>query len=299
MTDRYESDEAFIEAIDALAPHIGTERIVEDDISPVTVRRIAGMLDHDLDAFPEGADLPPHWFGMFFADATRQSDIGPDGHPNKGVVLPPIPLPRRMGAGRRVRVSGTLRSGVPARRITEVVTLAPKIGRTGRIAILTLRNTIETKGRTVAVDEFDAIYREMPAPREKSRITPPTPAPDNAAWSVDMTFSPTVVFRYSAITWNAHRIHYDADYARGEEGYPATVQNGGLTMTVMLEAALPHLSAPLAGFSARLTRPIYVGDTVSIQGSAVEVGAASCWVADKDGAMCATMDLALQGEGAG
>ncbi len=295
MADRYDSDEAFIEAIEALAPHIGTERVAEDDISPVTVRRIAGMLDHDLDAFPNGAALPPHWFGMFFADATRQSDIGPDGHPNKGVVLPPIPLPRRMGAGRRVTINGTLRAGVPARRITEVVTIAPKIGRTGRIAILTLRNKIETGGEVVAIDEFDAIYREMPAPGEKSRITPPTPAPDSPAWSVEMTFSPTVVFRYSAITWNAHRIHYDADYAREEEGYPATVQNGGLTMTVMLEAALPRLTGKLTGFSARLTRPIYVGDTVSIQGGAGEDGLATCWIADKDGAMCATMDLEFAG----
>ena len=143
-----------------------------------------------------------------------------------------------MGAGRRVNIMGTLKAGVPATRTTEVIAITPKIARTGRIAILTLRDTIETEGQVIATDETDAIYREMPPPGEKSKVTPPVDAPANAEWSDTITLTEALVFRYSAITWNAHRIHYDADYSRDIEGYPATVQNGGLTMTLMVGSAL-------------------------------------------------------------
>lgn len=283
----------FEDRIAALSDWVGRQRVVEDEIALSAVRRIAGMLDLDPDAFSVGDALPPHWFSMFFADVARQSDIGPDGHPDKGVFLPPIPLPRRMGAGRRVQIHGRLTVGRAARKIAEVAAIVPKQGRTGNICILTMRHTIETGGKTVAVDEFDAIYREAVPAGQKSAVTPPKPAPDNAAWSQAITLTPPLVFRYSAVTWNAHRIHYDADYARGEEGYPNTVQNGGLTMQLMLDAALAHAPGELTGFTSRLTRPIYVGDTVSLCGAEAGDGRMECWVADRDGNLCALSELAF------
>ena len=129
---------------------------------------LAGMLDEEFNTYSVGSQLPPHWFGMFFPNVTKQSDIGPDGHPNPGVVLPPIPLPRRMGAGRRVQIMGTLKAGVHATRTTEVVAITPKIARTGRITILTLRDTIETEGRVIATDETDA----HPRPGDQSDDDP-------------------------------------------------------------------------------------------------------------------------------
>lgn len=281
----------FDEAIAAISDWVGRKRVVEDEIAVTAVRRIAGMLDLDPAEFQAGTVLPPHWFSMFFPDIARQRDIGPDGHPNKGVFLPPIPLPRRMGAGRRVRIGGRLRAGQPARKIAEVAAITPKQARTGQICILTMRHTIETQGEVVAVDEFDAIYREAVAAGQKSATAPPQPAPQDAAWSDPVTLSSPLVFRYSAVTWNAHRIHYDADYARGEEGYPNTVQNGGLTMQLLVDAALKRAPGELTGFTARLTRPIYVADTVSLCGSSVSDGAMECWIADRDGYLCASMQL--------
>ncbi len=286
-----QTDSEFIAAIEALAPHVGRRRVVEDEIGLSAVRRIASMLDEDPDGYRAGSELPPHWFGMFFANVVRQSAIGPDGHPAPGVVLPPIPLPRRMGAGRRVTVSGSLRVGVPATKTIEVVRITPKIARTGRIAILTLRDTVESDGQVVAVDENDAVYREMPPPGQQSRVTPPVPAPDDAEWSQTVTLTEALVFRFSAVTWNAHRIHYDADYSREVEGYPATVQNGGLTMTLMAGAGVRHAPGRLAGFTTRLTRPIHVGDTVRIQGRGADGNGMSVWVADADGAQCGVMDM--------
>jgi len=289
-----QSDQEFMNSVEALGNYVGSKSVVEDEIGMSMVRRIAGMLDEDPNKIKKGDLLPPHWFGMFFPNITRQSDIGPDGHPNPGVVLPPIPLPRRMGAGRRVEIMGTLKAGVPATRTTEVVTITPKIARTGRIAILTLRDVIETEGQVIATDETDAIYREMPAPGEKSKVTPPVLAPNDADWSDTITLTEALVFRYSAVTWNAHRIHYDADYSRDEEGYPATVQNGGLTMTLLAGAALKRASNKLLNFNVRLTRPIHVSDTVNFCGSKVINGSMNCWVSDKDGAQCGVMELGFE-----
>lgn len=285
------TDTEFEAAIAALQDWVGRERIVEDEIGLSSARRIAGMLDIDPASLKQGDTLPPHWFTMFFPDIAQQRDIGPDGHPNKGVFLPPIPLPRRMGAGRRVKIDGALRIGQPAIKRAIVAQVAPKIGRTGRMAVLTMRHVIETDGKVIAVDEFDALYREAPKPGQSSPTSPPQPAPGNAAYADRVLLSSPLVFRYSSVTWNAHRIHYDADYSRDEEGYPATVQNGGLTMQLMLDAALKRATGRLAGFTARLARPLWVGDTVTLCGAAQADGKMECWAADKDGYLCATMSL--------
>ncbi|MBX6375600.1 MAG: hypothetical protein IRZ13_15385 [Acetobacteraceae bacterium] len=270
---------------------VGRKRVQEDEIGLTTVRRVAGMLDLDPDSFQAGTPLPPHWFTLFFGPIFRQSDIGPDGHARPGVVLPPIPLPRRMGAGRRVKIMGRLRAAEPARQTTEVVAITPKKARTGQIAILTLRQTVEARGQTIAVDEFDAIYREAVPPGQKGPATTPTPAPTDAAWSDEIVLTNTLIFRYSAITWNAHRIHYDADYARGTEGYPNVVHNGGLTMHLILDAALKRAPGELTGYTARLVHPLFAGETLIMAGHAASDGKMTVWGANKAGALCAQLEL--------
>jgi 3-methylfumaryl-CoA hydratase len=274
---------------------IGRSRSVEDEISLSAVRRIAGMLDQDPTAYRYGSDLPPHWFSLFFADVARQSALGPDGHPRRGEFLPPIPLPRRMGAGRRTRIHGQLQVGDAATKVIEVAAIEPKQARTGSIVVLTMRQTILARGQTIAVDEFDAVYREAVPPGAESPATPPQPAPDGAAWADQVDLDATLVFRYSAVTWNAHRIHYDADYARDVEGYPATVQNGGLTMHLILDAALKRAPGRLLGFTARLRRPLFVGQAISLAGRAPDTSAGAyrvaAWAAAPDGSLAAEMDL--------
>lgn len=277
----------------SLRPWIGRVRVIEDDIAMPMVRRIAAMLDLDPDVFRPGMDLPPHWFSMFFADIARQSELREDGHAIGGVVLPPIPMPRRMGAGRRLQVMGRLRAAEPAVRRSEVVDIVPKTGRSGSIFVLTLRNTVEQAGKVVAVDEFDAIYREATPPGEKTTATVPASAPSDQAWADTILLSETLVFRYSAVTWNSHRIHYDADYARSVEGYEHSVQNGGLTMQLMIDAALKRAPSELRNLTARLTYPLWVGDPVSIRGTAASDRRIHVWTADKNGHLCGEMDLAF------
>jgi 3-methylfumaryl-CoA hydratase len=281
-------DDAMVE----LRPWIGRVRIVEDDIGLMAVRRAAGAFDLDPANIKKGTELPPHWFTLFFVDTVRQADIGPDGHPKKGIVLPPIPMPRRMGAGRRVKIMGRLRAAEPAFKKVEVADIVPKSGRSGDIFVLTMRHTIEQAGRSLAVDEFDAIYRPAVQPGQKTTATVPTPARGGHAWADRTTLSNTLNFRYSAITWNAHRIHYDGDYTRSEEGYPALVSNGGLSMHLMVDAALRHAGdGTLSGYTARLVHPLWVGDPMEVRGEVLTDGKMKVWAADKNGVLCGEMDL--------
>jgi 3-methylfumaryl-CoA hydratase len=279
------------EAMETLRPWIGRVRTVEDDIGLMAVRRAAGTFDMDPASFKAGSELPPHWFGLFFAETVRQHDIGPDGHPNKGIVLPPIPMPRRMGAGRRLKITGRLRAGEPALKKAEVANIVPKTGRSGDIFVLTMRHTIEQHGKTLAVDEFDAIYRPAVPPGQKTTATVPTQARTDHAWSDKTTLSNALNFRYSALTWNAHRIHYDGDYTRSEEGYPALVSNGGLSMHLMIDAALRHATGALSGVTARLVHPLWVGDVIEVRGEAQKDGRLKIWTADKNGVLCGEMEL--------
>ncbi|TAJ36504.1 MAG: hypothetical protein EPO55_21835 [Reyranella sp.] len=278
-------------AMDDLRPWIGRVRVVEDDIGLMAVRRAAGTFDMDPESFRVGSELPPHWFGIFFTETVRQGDIGPDGHPNKGIVLPPIPMPRRMGAGRRVKVMGNLRAGEPAVKKAEVADIVPKSGRSGDIFVLTMRHTIEQHGKVLAVDDFDAIYRPAVPPGQKTTATVATLARTDQAWSDTTALTNALNFRYSALTWNAHRIHYDGDYTRSEEGYPALVSNGGLSMHLMVDAALRHAKGTLTGYTARLVHPLWVGDRIEVRGEAQKDGRLKIWAADRNGVLCGEMDL--------
>lgn len=281
-------------AMPALQGWIGRARVAEEEVALGAVRRIAATFDLDPAEFGAGTPLPPHWFNLFFADVARQSALGPDGHPRKGEFLPPIPLPRRMGAGRRVRLHGALRVGDAATKRTEVAAIRPKAARTGPICILTMRSSITARGAVLAVEEFDAIYRAAVAPGAATAATAPIAPPTEASWQEARLLDPTQVFRYGAITWNAHRIHYDADYARGEEGYPAAVMNGGLTMHLLLDAALRNARGRLVGYETRLMRPLFVGDTARFCGSAIAEGRMQAWVMDTHGAQAAEMTLEFE-----
>ena len=279
------------EAMKDLRPWIGRVRTTEDDVGLMAMRRAAGTFNVDPDTIKQGTELPPHWFTLIGVETVQQKELGPDGHANKGVVLPPIPMPRRMGAGRRVTITGRLRAGEPAVKKAEVVDIVPKSGRSGDIFVLTMKNTYEQAGKVLAVDVFDAIYRPAVPPGQKTTATVPTQARTDHAWSDKTPLTNALNFRYSALTWNAHRIHYDGDYTRSEEGYPALVSNGGLSMHLMVDAALRHAKGALTGYSARLVHPLWVGDLIDVRGEEQKDGKLRIWAADKNGVLCGEMDL--------
>ena len=279
------------DAMKDLRPWIGQVRVTEDDVGLMAVRRAAGTFDLDPATFRNGSELPPHWFTFIGAETVQQGELRLDGHAKPGVVLPPIPMPRRMGAGRRVKVMGQLRAGEPAIKKAEVVDIVPKTGRSGDIFVLTMRNTYEQGGKMLAIDEADAIYRPAVPPGQKTTATVPTQARSDHAWSDKTPLSNTLNFRYSSLTWNAHRIHYDGDYTRTVEGYPALVSNGGLSMHLMVDAALRHARGTLTGYTARLVHPLWVGDLIDVRGEEQTAGKLKIWAADKNGVLCGEMDL--------
>lgn len=262
---------------DALRGWIGRRHREEDEISRTTLRRIASLLDREA-GFATGDAVPAHWYAMFFAEIARQSALGPDGHPRRGDFLPPVALPRRMFAGRRVRFLAPLRTGEVAVKESEIIAITPKVGRSGEMVFVTIRHRISADGRLCVEEEQDVVYRGAAVPG--AAPPPPTPAPTASLWRREVVPTPMLLFRYSALTWNTHRIHYDADYTREVEGYPALVVNGGLTLLLLLEAAIAAAGPLSPALAVRNVRPLFANGPVTLAGDGNRF-----WAADAAGAL--------------
>ena len=269
--------------MDELQGWIGRVRTQEDEITRPALRRIAALLDIAAPEFPTGSLIPPHWYAMFFPEIAPQSQLGPDGHPRRGDFLPPVALPRRMFAGRRVRFSGGLRVGDVAEKQSEIVAITPKTGRSGAMVFVTVRHSISVAGREALVEEQDVVYRADATPG--AAAAGPTPVPEGGVWAETVTPDPTLLFRYSSVTYNTHRIHYDADYVRAEEGYPGLVMNGGLTALLLVEAAIRHYGRVPSGLEIRNISPLFVGQPVVLAGQARAAEGAAIWAANVAGAL--------------
>jgi len=272
-------------AFENLRSWIGRSRELQDELTVPAVRRLLATLDLSPDTigFGHGAAVPPHWLAILFDDAERQSLLGPDGHPEKGDFLPPVPLPRRMLAGRRITYDQPARIGDVLTRRSEIADIVPKTGRTGQLVFVTTRHVTRGPLGVVAVEEQDIAYREAAAGASPPDKTDPGP---EAAWQVPFRPDPVLLFRYSALTFNGHRIHFDADYARDVEHYPDLVVNGGLTTLMLLEAASHAAGARrLRKTATRTLRPLFVARSVTLCGTAPDAeGRASLWVEDAEGA---------------
>ncbi len=275
--------------MDDLAGWIGRSQTQQDEITWPALRRIAALLDRDDPGFAPGTPIPPHWYAMFFPEIARQSQLGADGHPRRGDFLPPVPLPRRMFAGRRVRFVGGLRVGDVATKVSEILSVTPKLGRSGAMVFVTIRHTISVGADIALIEEQDVVYREAAVPGGVAPL--PVQAPQ-ALWSETVTPDPTLLFRYSAVTWNTHRIHYDADYVRNVENYPDLVMNGGLTALLLIEAATKRLGPP-TGLEIRNLSPLFVNRPITLAGAAPDGHAAAIWAANPDGGLAVQVKFIL------
>ncbi|MFD4248211.1 MaoC family dehydratase N-terminal domain-containing protein [Amycolatopsis thermoflava] len=224
-------------------------------VAPEPARALGALLDVPVpDLSREGLPLLWHW--LYLLDRPAQADLGPDGHPVRNCVpAPPGPGRRRMWAGGRVRTRGVLRCGEPATRRTRVASRADKQGRSGPLTFVTVEHLISQGGRVVVEERQDIVYRPataggLPAD-EGAQVVPAGPG----EWAIEVT--PTLLFRFSALTYNAHRIHYDRDYARDVEGYPGLLTHGPLQALAMAEAARATGVGGDAEFSYRLVSPLF------------------------------------------
>jgi 3-methylfumaryl-CoA hydratase len=278
--------------IAGLRKWIGEKETAIDYVTVPTVHRLSALLDRD-DPFPKMGDvLPIGWHAILFPRVVRQSQIGPDGHPARGDFLPPIPLPRRMFAGKTVTFASDLRVGDEVRRESTIQDVELKQGRTGEMIFLTVKTDILSP-RGLAITELQKIvYREAPDPSAKP--TPPQAPPGKPLWEKKLTPDTVMLFRFSALTFNGHRIHYDLPYVTKEEGYPGLIVNGNLTTLMMFEIAREHAGRRIVRFSSRNVSPLFVGRQLHVCGMPVEPGkSVKLWVTNDQGGVALTADAEL------
>ncbi len=270
---------------------IGRVRVEHDDVHPSRARALAATLD--LHVSPAGDDdmLPPLWHWILFQPVARQSELGPDGHPRRGGFLPPVDLPRRMWAGGRLQLLAPLRIGQAVTRTSTIADVSAREGRSGPLVFVRVRHEIVAGGAPAIVEEHDIVYRGRPVPGEAQPA--PQPAPSDAHFGRRITPDPVLLFRYSALTFNGHRIHYDHGYATQVEGYPGLVVHGPLLATLLAEllrAQRPQ--ARLTGFAFKAVRPLFEGAPFDVCGREAP-GSVALWARDPAGhlAMEATATL--------
>ena len=266
-----------------LAEWIGRTESAADTITAAPVAALAALLDRD-DAPPAPGDaIPPlaHW--LYFLPIHRQSRIGPDGHAARGEFLPPVELPRRLWAGSRIQFLRPLAIGAQATRLSRIAGLQVKAGRSGPLVFVTVRHEVSDAAGLAVSDEHDIVYRG----ETSKAVADPVPAATGETWSREIRPDPVLLFRYSAVTFNGHRIHYDHPYVTQVEGYPGLVVHGPLIATLLLDLLRRHRpGAAVKTFAFRALRPLFDTAPFTLCGAPLEArNAAELWTRDAEGAV--------------
>lgn len=243
--------------IDHLRRWIGRTETTEDVASAGQVAGLAALLDHEQPPWRRN-EIPPlgHW--LYFLPRARQSEIGEDGHPRRGGFLPPVDLPRRMWAGSRISFRTFIELNAPMTRRSTIADVKAKVGASGQMAFVTIRHEISTAAGTALTEEQDIVYLEAPGAALAEPPPPLDPAMTSGAFASRIIPDPTLLFRFAALTFNAHRIHYDRNYCRGVEGYPGLVVQGPLTAMLLMDHFLRiRPGARVEHFAFRAQRPLY------------------------------------------
>ncbi len=279
------------DAVDAVDVRewIGRSESVRDTVGPTPVMALTATLDHPVRPIPAGTPLPPLWHWLYFLPMHRQSEIGPDGHARRGGFLPPVALPRRMWAGGRFEFRSPVRVGDEVVRTSTVDDVVTKVGRTGPLVFVTVRHEVRCNGAAEAaiVEYHDIVYRAARRPDEVE--PPPTAARTGAPWQREIVPDDVLLFRYSALTFNGHRIHYDRRYVTEVEGYPGLVVHGPLLATLLMDLLRRQApDAEVAGFRFRAVRPTFDLHPFRVNGEPHDDGTVHLWAQDHDGLL--TMD---------
>lgn len=260
------------------ADYLGRTRQTLDDLSPTLVRRIAATLSEDVPA--SGAALPALWHWAFFEEPVPESVLGADGHPRRGDFLPPVADRNRMWAGSRVEFHAPLVVGADACRVSTITRLEEKQGGSGALLFVTLQHEISQHDRLAIREQQDIVYREPSPPKRGAAGALP-----ESEWREAVVPSETLLFRFSAVTFNSHRIHYDWPYVTAAEGYPGLVVHGPLLAILSLRAfRRAHPQAQPRRFVCRGVRPLIAPEPFEVGGRLVGPGHAELWAGTRAGA---------------
>ena len=278
--------------LESLRAWIGSTQESVDVVTATQCNKMQHTLDRDA-AFRDGDVMPLLWHFLTHNSSVPTSKLATDGHPVRGEFLPPVALPRRMWAGGRLDFRHDIYIGEQVTKRSVVEAIDKKEGRSGLLYFVTVRHDLLVDGQLRVREEQDLVYRNDPDPR--SSRPEPKQAPANAEFSRIVTPSPAMLFRYSALTFNSHRIHYDVDYARDVEGYPDLVVHGPLTATLLSDLAQSETGATLQSFSFRGVAPLFGDEPLIISGRTAN-GEIELWASRPDGslAMTATATVAAR-----
>ena len=242
--------------LDRLREWIGRTETRVDQATAAPIAAMSATLDRDDPEPKPGTEIPPLWHWLYFLPISPLGEAGPDGHPKRGGFLPPVPLPRRMFAGGRLEFSRPLKVGQQITRTSRITDVSGKDGRSGTLVFVTVRHEIADAAGVAMTEEHDIVYRENP------RADAPAPKPQAArkdeAFSREIAPDPVLLFRYSALTFNSHRIHYDRPYVTQVEGYPGLIVHGPLIATLLADLLGRNLAkTPVRSFEFRAVRPLF------------------------------------------
>lgn len=240
-----------------------------------------------------GEPIPPaaHW--TYFGPTVPQSQIGADGHPERKGFLPPVVQPRRMWAASDITFSGEIHIGDVVTKTARIVDISEKEGKTGALIFVMVDNRYQVDDREVLSELQTLVYRDHPGPGESP--PPAKAAPANPAWSHRIDPDPVLLFRYSAVTFNGHRIHYDEPYTTREEGYLGIIVQGQLTATLLLDQFHTRFpGCPIRSFNFRAVKPLFSGHPFFLEGAEKSDGSYALWARDEEGALSMAAELSYE-----
>jgi 3-methylfumaryl-CoA hydratase len=259
---------------------VGKKEEIEDRVYSTPVKALALTLNYQGFEVKENHPLPEMWYWLYFLPIVAMSEVGADGHPKRGGFLPPIVLERRMWASGRLKFHQDLMIGEEIRKTSEILKISAKEGKAGSMVFVTVKHLIQSERGVAVEEEQDIVYLPMP----KSFVQPdPNPIPVDLQWQEAYPIDSVLLFRFSALTFNGHKIHYDRSYASEVEKYPGLVVHGPLQALLLLESAKKHNPGKKpASFSFRGLRPVFESDEVSICGKANSDGGHDLFTANTD-----------------
>ncbi len=271
---------------------VGRSETVEDVLDPRPARHFQLTLDQD-PTLGAGDALPPFWHYLYFNPQIKASDLGPDGHEALGRFIPDFGLPRRMWAGGGVRITAPLRIGDHVRKTSTIRAIKETSGRSGRLCFVTLDHAFTVGGAHRLTETQTIVYRKPPQPG----APPPagTPAPGDATFGRAVQPDTVLLFRYSALIFYGHKIHYDAPYTRQVEGYPGLLVHGPLTATLLIELGLSQASGrELEDVQIRAMSPLFAQDPFRLKGRHEPDGGITLWARTPEGMTAMTVTLTFR-----
>ena len=278
--------------LDDLKRHVGRTETSTDVVTAAQANLLRLTFGRPEPELKDGDPLPPGWHVIYFTPRVPTGDLRPDGTPARSGVTPDMPLPRRMFAGQAFRFHRPLRIGQALRQETELTDIALKTGGTGTMVFTTVVSRIYGPDGFAVEDERRIVYREEVKAGERNQAPRREPAPTDAPWRRTVTAEPIVLFRFSALTFNSHKIHYDRQWATETEGYPALVVHGPFTQTLLIDFARDHAEGrAFKSFITQARAPLFEGVSFELRGRPSGTGC-DLWAVTPEG----TVAMSAQAE---